>query len=209
MFSFALWDEVKSRLFCARDRFVKKPFYYAMGKNNEFIFASEIKAILGSGLISPVIDKNSLANYLKRLYIHPSGTIYKNIFTLPPAHYLIYSNGKIFIKRYWELPECNDNLKFGDSIEIFRWLLENPIQKQLIADVPVAAFLSGGLDSGTIVAIASKYVPKLKTFTFNFGDIDETFYAGQIAKKYNTEHVELHADDFKIPDLLYQDADSF
>jgi asparagine synthase (glutamine-hydrolysing) len=202
MFSFAIWDAVDNRLFCARDRFGEKPFYYATGINNEFIFASEIKAILASGLVSPVLDKSSVANYLKRLYVHPSKTIYENIFTLPPAHYLIYKNGNLSVKKYWKLPAIDYKVTFGDSVENFRMLFEKSIKKQLVADVPVAAFLSGGLDSGSIVAIASKYVSKLNTFTFNFGNIDETFYARQIAEKYNTEHIELHADDFNIPELL-------
>jgi asparagine synthase (glutamine-hydrolysing) len=204
MFSFALWDSVKNQLFCARDRFGEKPFYYAIGKNNEFLFASEIRAIIASGMISPEIDNNSIANYLKRLYVNPGRTIYRNIFVLPPAHYLLYQDGRFSIKRYWKLPELNYNLKLNESVEHFKFLFENSVRKQLIADVPVAAFLSGGLDSSTIVASASKYVSKLTTMTFNFGDIDETFFAGQIAEKYNTNHIELHADDYNIPELLLE-----
>jgi asparagine synthase (glutamine-hydrolysing) len=210
MFSFGIWDVVNGRLFCARDRFGEKPFFYALGKNNEFVFASEIKAILSSGLITPEIDNNSLANYLKRLYVHPSKTIYRNIFTLPPAHYLIYQNGKISVRKYWKLPEINYNLTFNESVEHFKYLFENSVRKQLVADVPVAAFLSGGSDSSTIVAAASQYVPKLTTFTFNFGNvINESFYARQIAEKYSTEHIELNADDYKIPDLLMKMQDIF
>ena len=203
MFSFAIWNEAKNELFCARDRFGEKPFYYAITKNNELVFGSEIKAILSSGLISPIIDKDSVANYFKRLYVHPTKTIYKNIFTLPPAHYLIYKDGKITIENYWKLPEINNNIKFSDAVEQFKVLFDNSVKNQLIADVPVAAFLSGGLDSSTIVAVASKYANKLKTFTFNFGDIiNETHYARQIADKYNTEHIELHADDYNLSELL-------
>jgi len=203
MFSFAIWDEPNNELFCARDRFGEKPFYYAIGKNNEFIFASEIKAIIATGLINPIIDKNSVGNYLKRLYVHPTKTIYQNIFTLPPAHYLIYKSGKVTIEKYWKLPEINNRIKFNEAVEQFKVLFENSIKNQLIADVPVAAFLSGGLDSSTIVAVASKYVPKLTTFTFSFGDtINETPYAKQIAERYNTEHIELFADDYNLSDLL-------
>ena len=97
MFSFGLWDEKKQFLFCARDRFGEKPFYYAMSKDGDFIFASEIKAILSAGIISPKIDMEAMSYYLKRLYVHPSRTIYKNIFSLPPGHFLKYKNNNIHI----------------------------------------------------------------------------------------------------------------
>ena len=103
MFAFAVWDEKEQKLFCARDRFGEKPFYYALGKNGEFIFASEIKAIVKSGLVDLTIDKESLSHYMQRLYVSANKTIYKNINILPAAHQLVYKNSKIKIKRYWVL----------------------------------------------------------------------------------------------------------
>lgn len=212
MFAFAIWDEVNQTLFCARDRFGEKPFYYAYGENGEFIYASEIKAILATGLVKPVLDKDSLAHYLKHLYVHPHKTIYKNIYTLPPAHNLTYSfhNRKTEIERYWNLPEIKNNVAKNDALEQFTALLDDAVKKQLVADVPVGAFLSGGLDSSTIVAIASKYKQGIKTISFGFGNsINELPYARQIAERYNTTHIELQQKEADIPALLLQMQDIY
>lgn len=193
MFSFAIWDEKKQELFCARDRFGEKPFYYAWGKNGEFIFASEIKAIIQSGLLKPEINKEQIAYYLKNGYIHPHHTIYKNIFNLKPAHTLVLKNGKVSINPYWKIPTETSKLSFSDSIEKFKILLDTAVKKQLVADVPVGSFLSGGLDSSTIVAIASKYQNNLKTICYGYetGDLNEMPFARAIADKYHTNHIEI------------------
>ena len=193
MFAFAIWDEKKQELFCARDRFGEKPFYYAFGKNGEFIFGSEIKAILASGLVKPEIDKAQIAYYLKNGYIHPHKTIYNNIFNLKPAHTLTVKNGKVETKPYWKIPTETSTLSLAESIEKFQFLLDRAVKKQLIADVPVGSFLSGGLDSSTIVAAASKYEKNLMTICYGYetGDLNEMPYARAIAKKYNTNHFEI------------------
>lgn len=190
MFAFAIWDENRQELFCARDRFGEKPFYYALGNNNEFIFGSEIKEILVSGLVKPEIDKAQIAYYLKNGYIHPHKTIYKNIFNLKPGHTLTWKDGKISTERYWKIPIETSNLSLEESIEKFKILLDDALKKQLIADVPVGSFLSGGLDSSTIVAVASKYQPNLKTLVYGYetGDLNEMPYAQAIADKYKTDH---------------------
>lgn len=203
MFAFALWDNEEKKLICARDRFGEKPFYYAFGGNNEFIFASEIKAIIASNLIKPILDLESVSCYLKHLYIYPNRTIYKNIHILPAAHQLIYKNGKTEIKRYWDLPIVNEKIEINEAISVFKNLLNKAVEKQLIADVPVGAFLSGGLDSSAVVAIASQYKKNLKTFSFAFRDsINETPFAREIAQKYNTSHTELFDDNEDLGELL-------
>lgn len=203
MFAFALWDDKEKKLICARDRFGEKPFYYAFGENGELVFASEIKAILASGLIKPVLDLQSVACYLKHLYIYPFRTIYKNIHILPASHQLIYKNNKIEIKRYWNFPEVNSEIELDDAIPVFKNLLNKAVEKQLVADVPVGAFLSGGLDSSAIVAIASKYKKNLQTFSFAFRDsINELPFAREIAQKYNTQHIELFDDQENLGELL-------
>lgn len=203
MFAFSIWDEKNKKLFAARDRFGEKPFYYAIGKNGEFVFASEMKAILSTGLVEPVLDTSSVDFYLRRLYVHPHKTIFKNIFSLPAAHALSFENGKIRTWRYWNLPELNYQISFEEAKGKFVQLLDTAVQNQLVADVPVAAFLSGGLDSSTIVAIASKYKNNLTTFSFGFeGDKSELKYAEQIAKKYKTNHVILEEKEFDIAELL-------
>ncbi len=142
MFAFALWDDRERRLFVARDRFGEKPFYYAHGPDGELLFASEIKAILASGLIEPVVDRQAVGHYLSRLYVHPHRTIYENIFTLPPAHCLLLKDGRITVRRYWSLPATDRAIGLEDAVSAFRDHFERAVASQLIADVPVAAFLS-------------------------------------------------------------------
>jgi asparagine synthase (glutamine-hydrolysing) len=204
VFAFALWDEVQQELFCARDRFGEKPFYYAVGSKGEFIFASEIKAIIASGLVTPVLNPEAVSHYLKYLYVHPSQTIYRNILTLPPAHSLRYRNGLIEVERYWVMPENQGEIGIVEATEEFRRLLDQAVARQLVADVPVGAFLSGGLDSSTIVACATRHQSQLKTFSFGFTEaVSELPYAREVADFYGTDHTELMDQGADIADLLF------
>ena len=210
MFSFALWDNKLQTLIAARDRFGEKPFYYATGKNGEFVFASEIKAVIASGIVEPVLDESSLAHYLHRLYVHPSKTIYSNIHTLPPAHMLVYKNGKMSVSKYWNMPETNEKITLEEAVPEFKRLLFEAVKKQLVSDVPIGAFLSGGLDSTTIVSLASQLSPHLKTFAFGFeGTKNELSFAKAAVEKYGTEHYELHDTDYNIADLLEKMTDVY
>lgn len=203
MFSFALWDSQERKLVCARDRFGEKPFYYAIGTGGEFIFASEIKAILATGLVNPILDKEMLAYYLQHLYVHPTRTIYKNISTLPPAHRLVYQEGKVTVTRYWKFPDTNSSITLSEAKDRFTTLLSEAVKKQLVADVPVGAFLSGGLDSSTITAFASRFTPRLKTFSFAFErGLNESGFAREVAGKYGTDHTELSTTKFDVADIL-------
>ena len=193
MFAFAIWDEEKQQLFCARDRFGEKPFYYAFGKNGEFIFASEIKAILASGLIAPKINDEALYHFLQYGYVSTYQSIYSNIFTLPPAHFLTYSNGNISVERYYEIPKNELGISLSDAKEEFTSLLKNAVQKQLVADVEVGSFLSGGLDSSTIVAMVNEFKDKQTTISFGYsGGDSELKFAEEIAMKYKTNHIEIY-----------------
>lgn len=193
MFAFAIWDEKKQELFCARDRFGEKPFFYAKGQNGEFIFASEIKAILKSGLIKPEINQEALYHFLQYGYVSSQQTIFSNIFTLAPAHILTYSNGNISVKRYYKIPEKDLNIGLSEAKEEFSSLLKNAVKKQIIADVEVGSFLSGGLDSSTIVAIASEFLERKTTISFGYsGENSELDFAEEIARKYKTNHLEIH-----------------
>ena len=199
MFAIALWDDRKSQLLCGRDRFGEKPLYYAISKHGEFVFASEIKAILASGLIQPVLSMDSLTHYLRHLYVHPHKTIYENVFTLPPAHYLTFRDGKISVKRYWRLPSTNNTVSLNEAAEKFRHLFRESVRKQLVADVPVGAFLSGGIDSSLVVGAAAEYKDRIRTISFGFGSqINELPYARLVADKYSTDHIEIQQ---PIPDL--------
>lgn len=192
MFAFAIWDEAEQKLFCARDRFGEKPFYYATGKNGEFIFASEIKAILASGLIIPEVNFEALSHYLQYGYVSTYQSIYKNIQSLPPAHQLILRNGKIEVKRYYNLPAKDRSMNLSEAKEEFTSLLKNAVQKQLIADVEVGSFLSGGLDSSSIVAMVNEFLPQQTTISFGYEHEDsELKFAKEIALKYQTKHIEI------------------
>lgn len=193
MFAFAIWDEEKQQLFCARDRFGEKPFYYAVGKNNEFIFASEIKAILATELIDPKVNQEALSHYLQYGYVNTYQNIYSNIFTLPPAHQLILKDGKISVSRYYSIPKKNQKISLSEAKEEFIYLLKNSVKKQLIADVEVGSFLSGGLDSSSIVALVNEFSPQQTTISFGYDHADsELKYAKEIAEKYHTNHIEIH-----------------
>ncbi len=192
MFAFAIWNEEKQELFCARDRFGEKPFYYAYGKNGEFLFASEIKAILASKLIQPQINNDALAHYLQYGYVSAYQTIYSNIHTLPPAHSLTLKNGKAEVKRYYEIPKKDLNIGLSEAKEQFEFLLKNAVEKQLVADVKVGSFLSGGLDSSSVVAMVNEFLPEQTTISFGYdNDKSELKFAKEIADKYKTHHIEV------------------
>src|ERR1041384_3119965 len=210
MFAFAIWDERRRRLFCARDRFGEKPFFYAVAPDGAFVFASEIKAILASGLIEPELDRDSVAHYLQYLYVHPHRTIYRNVHVLPPAHRLIYADGRIDVAPYWMLPASSGPIGLDDAAERFRTLLGRAVSNQLIADVPVGAFLSGGLDSSTIVALAAAERGRCKTFSFGFAPaIDELPFARGIADRYGTEHFEVSDAGLDVAAALTHMADVY
>ncbi len=203
MFAFAIWDQRRRELFCARDRFGEKPLFYATAGDGAFIFASELKAIVASGLIDPVVDTDSVAHYLRYLYVHPRRTIYRNIRVLPPAHRLLYRDGEIDVAPYWTLPAPGPRIEVDDAVRQFRDLLSRAVSAQLVADVRVGAFLSGGLDSSTIVALAANEHPRFRTFAFGFGPvIDELPFARSIAERYGTDHLELSVDDAGVAELL-------
>lgn len=193
MFAFAIWDEEKQELFCARDRFGEKPFYYALGNNGEFIFASEIKAILASGIIKPTINYEALYHFLQYGYVSAFQSIYENVFTLPPAHFLRFKEGKIQQERYYSIPKNDLQIGLSDAKEQFSFLLKSAVEKQSVADVEVGSFLSGGLDSSTIVAMVNEFKSKQTTISFGYsGENSELKFAEEIARKYKTNHIEIH-----------------
>ncbi|WP_196596242.1 asparagine synthase (glutamine-hydrolyzing) [Pectinatus frisingensis] len=203
MFAFALWDDNRQSLFCARDRFGEKPLYYAIGDNGEFIFGSEIKAILSTGLIKPKLNYEQIGQFLNYQYICPQKTIYTNIYVLPPACSLLYKDGQIKIKKYWRLPTKINSISEEDAVEEFRRLFRQAIKRQLIADVPVGAFLSGGLDSGTVVSVASEFVKNLTTISFGFKNgVSELKLAKSMADRYHSNHIEISDIDYNIADML-------
>ncbi|MCB0700177.1 MAG: asparagine synthase (glutamine-hydrolyzing) [Chitinophagaceae bacterium] len=204
MFSFAIWDESSQSLFAARDRFGEKPFFYSVTKDSELVFASEIKTILASGLVEATISRSGLSRYLNYGYTGPLTTIYENIHVLPPAHYLVFKNGEVDVRRYWSYPTTTtDSISLCDAAERFEELFANAVQKQMIADVEVCAFLSGGLDSTSVVSAAKNFNPSLKTLAFGYKNQDnELHFAKAAAQLYKTEHHELLEASLNIDELL-------
>lgn len=201
MFAFGLWDDNNQLLLCARDRFGEKPLYYAHGPDGTFVFASELKAIVRSGLIRPVISRTALSAYLTLRYVPEGMTIYENVHSLPPGHALIHrpagngepgANGTTRVLPYWQPPApMAAPPSPQEAVEEFRRLMTQAVRRCLVADVEVGLLLSGGLDSTTIAALASREMP-LRSFSFGFtGPRDERPFARAAAAAYGLEHTEL------------------
>ncbi len=193
MFAFALYDHQKNQLVCARDRLGKKPLKYCTD-NSVFMFASELKSILTQPEYKKEIDYTAIHHYLTLQYVPAPLTGFKGIKKLEPAHYLIIdcNNGKIKKERYWQLNYTKKlNLPKQKWEEKILTDLEEAVKLRMIADVPLGAFLSGGIDSSAVVALMAKNSSQpIKTFSigFNESDHDETKYAQIIADKYKTDH---------------------
>lgn len=194
MFAFAIWDERKRKLFCARDRFGIKPFFYYIDEG-QFVFGSEIKSILNARGVSTEISPAMLDEYLTYGYSSEDGTIYQDILKLRPAHTLeVDQNGRIHISRYWDIHYQPDYSKTErDWCELLEGKLAEAVKMHMISDVPLGAFLSGGIDSSTVVALMSRHSDRpVKTFSLGFkeAEFNELEFAREVAKKYQTEHHE-------------------
>ncbi|MBN1816609.1 MAG: asparagine synthase (glutamine-hydrolyzing) [Sedimentisphaerales bacterium] len=200
MFAFVIWDSRDHTVFAARDLFGEKPLYFGAERQNTLLVASEIKALIASGRIETHLDYTSVDAYLAFGYVPPDRTIYANIHTLPPGHWLFWDGEKTTIACYWR-PSLNTKQRtLNAAAEEMDELLRQAVKRQMIADVPIGAFLSGGLDSSTVVALMSSWAGgSVKTFSVGFGDsIDELPYARSVSRKYATEHFEM---DLGEPDV--------
>lgn len=196
MFAFALWDNREKLLLLARDRLGIKPLFYAV-HNGVFYFASEMKAILQFSFFPREIDPHAVAAFFNLSYIPGALTIYRHIRKLEPAHILEIRGGEIKINKYWDLYfEPDESRTEKQFIDGLIYLLEESIDLRMISDVPLGAFLSGGIDSGTVVAIMSRLQQDpVRTFTMGFGGqvgghLDEREYARQVADECRTIHVQ-------------------
>jgi asparagine synthase (glutamine-hydrolysing) len=194
-FAFAVWDARERTLFAARDRFGEKPLYWARTPAGHLLLASEIKSILAAGLVRPRLDLTSVDAYLGLFYVPPDRCIYENVHPLPPAHAATFRTGADPVpQRYWTPRySTHDSIDEADAVSQTRTLLEKAVQRQTVADVPVGAFLSGGLDSSSIVGLMSSQSSQPpKTFSVGFADlIDELPFARDVASAYQTDHHEL------------------
>jgi asparagine synthase (glutamine-hydrolysing) len=203
MFAFAIWNFRDETLFIARDRVGKKPLFYCLTKNGNFVFGSELKTLLAHGEIEKEIDFAALDSYLTFGYVPEEFCIFKNVQKLAPAHFLIFKNGKVQAEKYWDFNyKQATNIKSEDEyIEVLREKIKDAVNIRLISEVPLGAFLSGGVDSSTIVAMMSQIsTMPVKTFSigFNEDNYDELKYARVAAKHFGTEHHEF----IVTPDLV-------
>src|SRR5882724_2755232 len=201
MFALAIWDRRSRRLILARDRLGKKPLYYA-ATSKGFLFGSEIKALLAWPAMQRAPDLSAIDRYLSLGYVPAPDTAFLGIRKLPAAHYLISearpdgSLGEPQLVRYWWLPEPSASWRHRPADELRRELvlrLEEAVRLRLIADVPLGAFLSGGVDSSAVVAMMARAGGgRVKTFSIGFlaKEYDETRYARMVAQRYATEHEE-------------------
>ncbi|PIU83495.1 MAG: asparagine synthase (glutamine-hydrolyzing) [Elusimicrobia bacterium CG06_land_8_20_14_3_00_38_11] len=194
MFAFAIWDEKNKKLFIAKDRVGKKPLYYT-SHNGSFVFASEIKSILEYLQKTPEIDFEAIDLFLTYQYIPSPKTIFKNIKSLLPAHILTCDkNGDIETKEYWNLDFTKKtNLSFDNACTETKNLLMEATKLRMISDVPLGAFLSGGVDSSIVVGLMSQLSSQpVKTFSIGFeeADFSELTYAKIVANHFKTDHHE-------------------
>ncbi len=195
MFSFAIWDTKTKRLFAARDRFGKKPFFYFSRPEGGLVFASELKALRLHPECPKQINLDAIYYFLSLQYIPSPLSIYENVYKLPPAHYLTWSaNSGLRIQRYWDLRyEPKERLTYAEAQERLRIRLMESVRLRMIADVPLGAFLSGGIDSSIIVALMAQQSSRaIKTFSIGFQEeaYSELPFARAVAKMYNTDHHE-------------------
>lgn len=193
IFAFAIWDDYKQHLFFARDRIGVKPLFYTI-KNNSFIFGSEIKALLEHKYVETEIDENSIAEIM---FIGPGRTpgcgVFKGINEVKPACCGYYSKSGIKIRKYWTLKDKEHKDNFEQTVEKVRELVKDAITRQLVSDVPVGTFLSGGLDSSIISSVANSYFKarnkQLKTFSVTYENNDQYFKTSKFQPNSDTEYI--------------------
>ena len=216
MFAFAIWDTPRRRLLLARDRLGVKPLYWTLA-GDRLLFGSEIKAILESGLVRAEADEARIPEQLSTRSLAGTGTLFKGIHRLLPGHTLVFQDGTVRIKRYWDVPTGRDDeranaLSERDAVRRFRELLEESVRIRLMSDVPLGMFLSGGLDSSAIAAIMARQIDRpLQTFSVAFKDraFSELDYARQVSTAIGADAHEVVIDEHDffgaLPRLIWHE----
>jgi asparagine synthase (glutamine-hydrolysing) len=202
MFAFAIWDAREQTLVLARDRFGKKPLHYAALEDGTLVFGSEIKSLLCVPEVGRTLDREAVADFFAHGYVPDPKTIYRSIRKLPPAHLLVARRGApIQIRPYWSLLDRLGQ-DASQSQEALLDRLSAAVRRRLVADVPLGALLSGGVDSSAIVALMAESGAEPRTFSISFSDqdYDETRYAQMVADRYGARHEvrRLDPDDFGV-----------
>jgi asparagine synthase (glutamine-hydrolysing) len=192
MFAIALWDAGRDRLVLARDRVGKKPLLWTRLPDGTLAFASELKALLQLPGVSREVDPAALDAYLALQYV-PVGTALRGVEKLPPGHVLVAEGGSVRVEPYWQLEPRPEPRSDEEWLELVREAVGAAVRRRLVADVPLGALLSGGIDSSIVVAEMAKASGTVRTFTVGFGHdrYDEREYAHAVAERYATEHEEI------------------
>jgi asparagine synthase (glutamine-hydrolysing) len=194
MFAFAIWDRRRQQLFIARDRFGVKPLYYALTPDGSLYFGSEIKAILASGAFRAELDPTALPEYLSSHSTFGTGTMFAGIRRLEPGHTLTWRDGKVTIEQYWDLSfahEGEDHRSDDAIVAEYAERFREAVRMRLMSDVPLGAFLSGGIDSAAITAMMAGLMDEpVRTFSVAFAerDANELHYARVVSMAFDTEH---------------------
>ncbi|RPH87756.1 MAG: asparagine synthase (glutamine-hydrolyzing), partial [Desulfobacteraceae bacterium] len=203
MFAFALWDLRQQRLLAGRDRLGIKPFYY-YHQGGRLAFASEIKGLLTIPDIPRRVNPQALYDYLGYEFVPRPQTMFERIFKLPPGHFLTLSNRGLEVNPYWDIRCSEDWRSPEEAVEALRALLRDTVRQHLISDVPLGVFLSGGLDSSTLVALMRDLgVDPLRTFSIGYPDpsFSELPFAQMVAERFETDHQVLMIPEVTIQDL--------
>lgn len=208
MFAFAIWDKRRRHLFLARDRMGVKPLYY-VDAPGAFIFGSEIKAVLASGMIPARCREEAVTEYMLFRQVAGPESLFRDVMSLPPGCTLTLLDGRPGISRYWSpRPDADrPQITYEDARQTFADLLEDSVKLRLISDVPVGTFCSGGVDSSLVTALASKLKGgPVNTFSIGFDEpeYDESAYAALVSKKYGTSHHPLILSHVEFSELFPQ-----
>ena len=203
MFAFAIYDFRDESLFIARDRVGKKPLFYSLTEKGNFVFGSELKVLIEHGEISKKIDFSALDAYLTFGYVPEEFCIFRDVQKLEPGHFLIFKNGRVETRKYWDFDYSeNSEIKTeAEYIEVLRELIKEAVRVRLISEVPLGAFLSGGVDSSSVVGMMSQLLDvPVKTFSIGFNEdsFNELKFARLASKHFGTEHHEF----IVTPDLV-------
>lgn len=214
MFAFAIWDEKEDQLFIARDRVGIKPLYYVHDSQGNLFFASEIKSLIVAKAVTAEINYDVLPDQLANHGTSFDETLYKDVKRLMPGHFLVWKDGKISVKEYWNLQYEPKHSEISDKEFVGQWLekFKESVRLRLMADVPLGMFLSGGIDSSAIAAVMSEMVSEpIKTFSVGFKEreANEFRYARMVSEKFGTEHHEITItpEQFfaKLPELIWHE----
>ena len=204
MFAIAIWDEIEQSCFLARGPLGIKPIYYYEA-SGQLVFASEIRALLNTGLVPPRLCSAAVSGYLLFGAVPEPLSLVENVYLIPAGHYLFWRNGKMRLTKFWDLQFESDPMREQEAAQIVRKSLEESIERHLVSDVAVGIFLSGGIDSTTLVALATRAAKsELRTFCISFDDpeFNEGEVAARTAEHFGTKHTDWRLDSATAKGLL-------